>query len=118
MAADIIAFSLGKNELSRDFNYLPDEHLNARDALLFNQNGNRQEATTTQDAEEPSATPASVLRVATIVTPGRDLSYPISLASFFGSDTITADFSNMATGDKMKSAAKWIDLIDSESIWR
>jgi hypothetical protein len=120
MAADMIAFALGKNELSRDFSYLPDDHTRAFDSYLFS-NGNQQKDDAPQkdaNIDEEKQANSSVLRVVTVVTPGRDLSYPISLASFFGADTVTADFSTMATGDKMKSAAKWVDLIDSESIWR
>jgi hypothetical protein len=114
MAADMLAFALGKNELSRDFNYLPEEHTRARDTLF----GAPQSTAQARPEEDEQQSPGSVLRVVTVVTPSRDVSYPISLASFFGADTVTADFSNMATGDKMKSAAKWVDLIDSETIWR
>ncbi len=60
----------------------------------------------------------SVRRVVTVVCPSRDLSYPISLARELGADTVTADFGQFNTGDILKSAAKWIDLSDSETIWR
>ncbi|RIL03437.1 MAG: hypothetical protein DCC75_12980, partial [Proteobacteria bacterium] len=65
--------------------------------------------------------PASSLpqnRIVTVVCPGRDLSYPISLAKELGADTVNADFGQFNTGDILKSAAKWIDLSDSETIWR
>ena len=57
-------------------------------------------------------------RIVTVVCPGRDLVYPISLARELGVDTVTADFGQFNTGDILKSAAKWIDLSDSETIWR
>ena len=57
-------------------------------------------------------------RIVTVVCPGRDLSYSISLAKELGADTVTADFGQFNTGDVLKSAAKWIDLSDSETIWR
>ena len=60
----------------------------------------------------------SLQRVVTVVCPGRDLSYPISLARELGADTVNADFAQFNTGDILKSAAKWIDLSDSETIWR
>ncbi len=57
-------------------------------------------------------------RIVTVVCPGRDLAYSIALAKELGSDTVTADFGQFNTGDVLKSAAKWIDLSDSETIWR
>ena len=53
-----------------------------------------------------------------IVCPSRDLAYSISLSKEFGVETTTADFGQFNTGDILKSAAKWIDLSDSETIWR
>jgi len=52
------------------------------------------------------------------VCPSRELTYPVSLVKELGVDTITADFGQFNTGDLLKSAAKWIDLSDSETIWR
>ena len=40
------------------------------------------------------------------------------IARELGADTVTADFAQFNTGDVLKSAAKWIDLSDSETIWR
>ena len=117
MASDMVAFSLGRNDLSRDFNYLPDEHYRAFDELIRQPNSEAAQEPTANDSAEGTV-PSSVLRVVTAVAPGRDVSYAISLCGQFNADTVTADFSNIATGDKMKSAAKWIDLADTESIWR
>ncbi len=61
---------------------------------------------------------SAIHRVVTVVCPGRDVSYSISLAKELGADTVTADFGQFNTGDVLKSAAKWIDLSDSETIWR
>lgn len=61
---------------------------------------------------------AGVHRVVTVVCPSRDISYPIALARELGADTVSADFGQFNTGDLLKSAAKWIDLSDSETIWR
>ena len=70
--------------------------------------------------QEPAAllTKASEERIVTLVCPSRDLAYPMSLAKELGVDTVTADFGQFNTGDVLKSAAKWIDLSDSETIWR
>jgi hypothetical protein len=35
-----------------------------------------------------------------------------------GADTTTADFGQFNSGDVLKSAATWMDLSDSETIWR
>jgi hypothetical protein len=42
----------------------------------------------------------------------------MALVKDAGADTTTADFGQFNTGDLLKSAAKWIDLSDSETIWR
>lgn len=62
--------------------------------------------------------PTNEQRIVTLVCPGRDLSYAIALANEVGAETITADFGKFNSGDLLKSAAKWIDLSDSETIWR
>jgi hypothetical protein len=61
-------------------------------------------------------TPAQ--RVVTVVSPSRDLSYALALATQLGADTVNADFGQFQGGDVLKSASKWIDLSDSETIWR
>jgi hypothetical protein len=53
-----------------------------------------------------------------VVCPSRELAYPLGLSKEFEVDTTTADFGQFNTGDVLKSAAKWIDLSDSETIWR
>jgi len=68
--------------------------------------------------EAPKASAAAQTRIVTVVCPGRDLAYSIALAKELGADTVTADFGQFNTGDVLKSAAKWIDLSDSETIWR
>ncbi|MDZ4786855.1 MAG: hypothetical protein SGJ02_12350, partial [bacterium] len=60
----------------------------------------------------------NVNKIITVVCPSRELAYPISLTKELGIDTATADFGKFNNGDILKSAAKWIDLSDSETIWR
>jgi len=69
-------------------------------------------------SKEASETVPCPQRIVTVVCPGRDLTYPISLVKELGVDTVTADFGQFNSGDILKSAAKWIDLSDSETIWR
>lgn len=57
-------------------------------------------------------------RVIVVVCPSRDLAYPLALCNHFGADTISADFGKFTSGDLLKSAAKWIDLSDSQAIWK
>lgn len=57
-------------------------------------------------------------RIITVVCPSRELAYPITLAKELGVQTVTADFGQFNSGDILKSASKWIDLSDSETIWR
>lgn len=57
-------------------------------------------------------------RSVVVVCPSRELSYPLALCKHFGADTINADFGKFTSGDLLKSAAKWIDLSDSQTIWK
>lgn len=97
MASDIIAFALGAKEFEGLSEY-----------------GNKSGAT----SELKPSPVAGEKRVVTVVCPSRELSYAIALVRELGVDTITADFGQFATGDVLKSATKWIDLSDSETIWR
>ena len=67
---------------------------------------------------EQLAPGTEVLRSVIVVCPSRDLVYAISLAREIGVDTVTADFGRFNHDNILKSAAKWIDLSDSETIWK
>ena len=107
MAADITAFALGHSNFGSLSEYLPDGEP-SRDDEYETREGDRR-------SEESQG---AVRRIVTLVCPSRDLAYSISLANELGAETITADFGEFGGGDVMKSAAKWIDLSGSESIWR
>lgn len=130
MAADIIAFSRGLSHFSNLSEYRPQELEGqtpygvmprpasalrdaAQPAEASSVNGSAEAA---ENTEETGKTPEQ--RIVTIVCPSRDLSYPISLAKDLGVDTVSADFGSFIGSDVLKSAAKWIDLSDSETIWR
>lgn len=113
IAADMVAFARGHDSFSAESVYLPDDTRNFIEAMHPERSEPKKEAVDT--ASEPSA-PSK--RVVTVVCPSRDLSYPIGLVKELGADTVSADFSEFAGRDVLKSAAKWIDLSDSETIWR
>ncbi len=111
MAADMVAFARGHDSFSAESVYLPDDK---RELLESFHESNRKEVS--QESPDEVAPPTK--RVVTVVCPSRDLSYPIGLVKELGADTVSADFSEFAGKDVLKSAAKWIDLSDSDSIWR
>jgi len=124
MAADIVAFALGHTRFSNLSAYDPNEFQPQGSALpsampFMEQ---REQAKKKEIPESPeketSNGPETIQRLVTVVCPSRDISYSISLAKELGVDTATADFGKFTGGDILKSAAKWIDLSDSETIWR
>lgn len=135
MAADITAFALGHSRFSEIGEYdssdytpqgsalpsaLPRMQGIARDRHSTDSGPVASSVSTAKGQEqlssEDSDTPES--RIITLVCPSRELTYPISLCKDIGVDTATADFGQFNTGDILRSAAKWIDLSDSETIWR
>ena len=106
MSADIISFTMGNNHFGELFRYLPDYPGIERPRP--------------PQAELPNPEPRESDQVRSVITvcPGRDLSYALALAGELGADTTTCDFSKTSGGDVLKSAAKWIDLSDSTTIWR
>ncbi len=130
MASDLVAFALGHSHFSSLSQYQAEEpvaHHNAAIPLRAHIQKPRARPAepapgneTTATAAEPAhldPVDAKVERIVTVVCPGRDLAYPISLVKEFGVDTVSADFGQFNIGDVLKSAAKWIDLSDSETIW-
>jgi hypothetical protein len=146
MTADIVAFALGHQRFSDLGKYQPGmldsqegghrgggaiptampflraKHLAVRNPHARDGESNPEESASAAavdvHAAEPSANGAKEKRIMTVVCPSRELAYPVSLAKDLGIDTITADFGQFNSGDILKSAAKWIDLSDSETIWR
>lgn len=57
-------------------------------------------------------------RIITVVCPSRELSYPLLFLRSIGIDTTSADFGKFSGQDLFKNTARWIDLSDSETIWR
>jgi hypothetical protein len=103
LSSDLIAFGLGHlNNYDLSNERIEMNNLNSSSKL---ENGNE-------------ASGDKVKRIAVIVCPSRDLSYAISFLKQIKVDTVSADFSNFAGNDVLKSAAKWIDLSDSQTIWQ
>ena len=135
MAADITAFAMGRNQFRDLSEYRPEDFSEPGSSLPSpiptmgiprSNNGvlNHPQIETHLDRVEKETAPITfgendkVQRIINVVCPSRDLAYPISLAKELGVDTATADFGQFTGGDILKSAAKWIDLSDSETIWR
>lgn len=131
MASDIVAFALGLSSFSKENEYLPVEFEAAKQFAASGATGGRRPAAEALDPSALATTPrpggpllhvdpdaANTRRSVVVICPSRELSYPMSLAKNLGADTTTADFSQFSGGDVLKSAAKWIDLSGSETIWR
>ena len=131
MAADLVAFALGHQRFSDLSTYRSEQreappHDSAPAPLMPFGRGRPQrheepkpdQEDETQEPETPQRAGLKEKRIVTLVCPSRELAYPVSLVKELGVDTITADFGQFNTGDLLKSAAKWIDLSDSETIWR
>ena len=127
MGADMIAFALGHARFSTLAEYqgadIPDTGTTTSAVMPLTKHRNRpsvDEQSKPIEAPEPTpqAPQGEVARIVTVVCPSRDLSYPLAMIKEFGVDTVTADFGQFNAGDLLKSAAKWIDLSDSETIWR
>ena len=144
MAADIVAFAQGHSKFSDLSEYSGEQStdpktpapssrttipLTAKSQLKPSsekERGKRERGPSNRKVEqEPQlierpelVTDKDAQRIVTVVCPSRELSYPISLVGELGVDTVTADFGQFNNKDVLKSAAKWIDLSDSETIWR
>jgi hypothetical protein len=121
MAADMVAFAHGLTSFSKENEYMP------ADAAIHTpaQYLRRQQAEVVEAADEKEETQAETIpdiktapRSIVVVCPSREIAYPLSLVKNIAADTTTADFGQFNTGDVLKSAQKWIDLSDSETIWR
>jgi hypothetical protein len=137
MCADIVAFSLGHYRFSslstlREVDQEQDEPvklsnsqgythptlgLNKRIPTLKKENKDDQNEHINIDTPE-LIVPEDAQRVVTVVCPSHDIKYPLTMAKEFGAETVSADFGKYSKGDMLKSASNWIDLSDSETIWR
>lgn len=119
MAADMVAFARGFNSFGALSRYIPsDSSPQSIITPVKKSPAVKAEPAPAVDSGAESADPGTESRIVTVVCPDRELSYPLSLIRDFGVDTVSADFGNLHSGDVLKSAAKWIDLSDSETIWR
>lgn len=121
MAADILAFALGHTNFGLLGQYIPDETKQlGPDSLhkIAEAQMNHPKGSEEHKNDHPVESSPKERRIVTLVCPNRDLAYPISLCKELGVETITADFGEFAGQDVLKSAAKWIDLSGSETIWR
>lgn len=119
MAADMVAFALGHTQFSRENEYLPSD-TPTRGSSLYSPSSPTQgnEVSEEKTSVETTGSETPTTQSIVVVCPSRELAYPISLAKDVGADTTSADFGQFNTGDILKSASKWIDLSNSETIWR
>lgn len=133
MASDIMAFGLGKNSFenigydlgSDDVQEPEPARRDNRRAQMPFKRGEQQSAPRIEAPQsrlvrphESSSEGQQEQRIVTVVCPGRDLSYPFLLLRSANIQTVSADFGQPSGRELIKSAAKWIDLSDSETIWR
>ncbi len=121
MAADMVAFAHGLTSFSKENEYMPADAAVHTPAQYLR----RQQAEIVEAADDKEETQAETIpdiktapRSIVVVCPSREIAYPLSLVKTIAADTTTADFGQFNTGDVLKSAQKWIDLSDSETIWR
>ena len=133
MSTDMVAFALGHSNFKNisglaSTNGAPEEHRVSTVPLGRLRQSNVHEepaapkstAEGTSEAKEvsPNVSAGNEERILTVVCPSRELSYTVAMIKVLGVDTVTADFGQFKSNDILKSAAKWIDLSDSETIWR
>lgn len=123
MAADIVAFAHGRTSFTKENEYMPVDsaatiHTPAqfvrRQQAEVAEGTEQSETQTVQTIPSIETAPRSIV----VVCPSREIAYPLSLIKDVSADTTSADFGQFNTGDILKSAQKWIDLSDSETIWR
>ena len=121
MGSDIVAFASGVTNFPEEYIYRPAEPLVEAQGERSLVSSRRLAAPLPQPGVQLKEAPEDmegVRRIIISVCPTHEMNYPISLANALGADTVTADFANPRSRNVMGSAAKWIDLSTSESIWR
>lgn len=128
MASDIVAFSLGLSSFSKENEYLPAEMEAVKNLALGGTTGRGSHSIDPESIAPVERSSGPLLHVDTaasntrrsvvVVCPSRELSYPLIMAKDLGAETTTADFSQFAGANILKSAQKWIDLSGSETIWK
>lgn len=104
MSADIVAFALGHQNFS------------ALGTLKENGEINKEEILPETPLE--NSDDKKLERVVTVVCPNKEMKYPLTMVKEFNTTTVNADFGRYNKKDVLNSAEKWIDLSDSETIWR
>ncbi len=124
MSTDIVAYALGLSSFNKAFEYLPVE-MQALKSMSVAGSGTpitQRDITAQKRQSGPllSVNPPDpkITRSIIVICPSRELSYSMALAKDLGADTTTAYFGKYNKGDVLKSATKWIDLSDSETIWK
>jgi hypothetical protein len=105
MATDLIAFSCGKF-IRKDGG---EQGLaNPRSELIE----------PTPPGEKDGSPEQEIKRVAVLVCPTREMSYAIYVSNKLGVETSLSDFGLYGTSDGWLGVDRWVDLSNSETIWR
>ncbi len=127
MSADIVAFAFGYTNFSsiNELEQHEQKHFESKTISFVKDHSpiddNNKNFDTSDDKEKPEKAilNESIKKIITIVCPSQELTYSISLANDLHAETVTADFGKVNTNKNiLKSASKWVDLSDSETIWR
>jgi hypothetical protein len=124
MSTDIVAYALGLSSFNKAFEYLPAEMQAVKNMSVGGAKATISPADISESKRQSGPLlnidpqKADITRSLIVICPTRELSYAMTLAKDLGADTTTADFGKFNKGDVLKSANKWIDLSDSETIWK
>jgi hypothetical protein len=124
MSTDIVAYALGLSSFNKAFEYLPAEMQAVKNMSVGGAKATISPADISESKRQSGPLlnidpqKADITRSLIVICPTRELSYAMTLAKDLGADTTTADFGKFNKGDVLKSASKWIDLSDSETIWK
>lgn len=136
MAADMISFSLAREDFkdmssqtsSGPFSIKPGKDTTANANVKSENRGgtlvsphkpiDSEVETEEGNAANPRAFNPDLKIKIIVVCPSKELSYPLGLCNYFGATTVSADFGKYTGNDSLKSAGEWIDLENSETIWK
>lgn len=118
MATDMAAFALGSESLGAGLFGGSDydaPQIEANTKLSLNPTDKNANETTANFSKKEDGAES---RLITVICPSRELSYTLGFIRSIGACTTTADFGQFSSHELMKLSSKWIDLSDSETIWR
>ncbi|MCB0321508.1 MAG: hypothetical protein KDD60_11335, partial [Bdellovibrionales bacterium] len=126
IASDIVAFGLGQDSFD-NIGYEHQVEGDGDERTIASPESNDKPPTSEEiPSEEQAFSPESgngdlnsaVQRIVTVVCPGREIAYPFSLLSHLGIETVCVDFGQPSGKEVLQAASRWVDISDSQTIWR